>query len=93
MNTVGAPPSNVKGMPPPTAMYVQPGLQPGAWQHPVITPPTQPRYQSAPGPYQQPQQVVVVVNAPNFGKIILVRHTRTFHILILNLSLLVLLLD
>jgi len=71
--TQGAPvqPPNVKGAPPNTT-YVTPGLQPGAWQHPTISPPgvipqTQPGYQAAPGPYQQPQRVVVVVNAPNFG--------------------------
>ena len=65
----GAPvqPPNVKGIPPNTT-YVTPGLQPGAWQHPTVAPPTQPAYQPAPGPYQQPQRVVVVVNAPNFGK-------------------------
>jgi hypothetical protein len=53
---------------PPNTAYVTPGLQPGAWQHPTVAPPTQPGYQPAPGPYQQPQRVVVVVNAPNFGK-------------------------
>ena len=64
------------GPPPPTATYVSPGLQPGAWQHPPITPgypqsstPGQPGYQPFLGAHQQPQQVVVVVNAPNFGKI------------------------
>ena len=55
---------------PPTTTYVEPGLQAGAWQHPPITPSTQPGMPPHPqGPYQQqPQRVVVVVNAPNFGK-------------------------
>lgn len=73
--TQGVPiqPSDVKGVPPPNANYVTPGLQPGAWQHPTISPPGQPGYPTAapPGPafpqQQQPQRVVVVVNAPNFG--------------------------
>ena len=56
----------------PNTTYVTPGLQPGAWQHPAVSPPLQPGMyaaQPAPGPYQQqPQRVVVVVNAPNFGK-------------------------
>ena len=51
---------DTKGMPPPQATtYVAPG-------QPMMPPPG-----FQPGPYQQPpQQVVVVVNAPNFGKII-----------------------
>ena len=64
----------MKGSAPPASTYVTPGLQPGAWQHPPISPPVQSGYPAALPPgtayqqQQQPQRVVVVVNAPNFGK-------------------------
>ena len=68
------PAQGTKGSAPPASTYVTPGLQPGAWQHPPISPPVQPGYPAALPPVtayqqqQQPQRVVVVVNAPNFGK-------------------------
>jgi len=70
---IQGPPPNVKGGPPPAPTYVTPGMSAGGWQQPQIPPVVQPGYPSAipPGqPFQQqqqPQRVVVVVNAPNFG--------------------------
>ena len=74
------PPANVKGGPPQASTYVTPGVQAGGWQYPQQPSATQPGYPSTVPPgqpfqQQQPQRVVVVVNAPNFGKTLLADHT------------------